>query len=494
MKRTVRVFTCLLALLMLVSMAVACEQKEPETGEKQTAATEGSVDASVTETEGEAIPEIEKKDYNDTVFLEVSGGLDYMWAEKRDQSVVTEAIYDRQVKIQDHIGVEIMGKLAEGDHEHYHEGFCNSQKTKDGSIDIFFAGSYMSVPLIIRSGYVRNLKNVSGLNLDAEYWNTAYMESIALKDRYYLGYNDFTIPKTYVISFNKELMEKYNDALDESIYDTVRGYRWTVDKMISLSRLVYIDRTGDGKTQDDTFGITGQQWMPFINFVQASDMQLVDMNESGDYVVSVYNDENREKTTTLIDKLKEMAGSDSAWFRYRIEPTPMIGLETGRTLMSLIMTTGLEDYLQYELSFGVLPYPMYDEYQKDVGYRSLNFDGYLTIPSYLRNEEMIVDTVELLAFWGEPVRIALFEKMLGKQVSDSPDDSAMLDIVWDGICSDFGLTYSHLVGALDNNLYMMPTLTNPKGSEQAASYIAGYTRGANNAIVKFMKAIDKLPE
>ena len=52
--------------------------------------------------------------------------------------------------------------------------------------------------------------------------------------------------------------------------------------------------------------------------------------------------------------------------------------------------------MDYDISFGVLPYPMWDEKQKDVGYRSLQWGGYLCIPSYTRNLNMIGDTIERL--------------------------------------------------------------------------------------------------
>jgi hypothetical protein len=262
--------------------------------------------------------------------------------------------------------------------------------------------------------------------------------------------------------------------------------------MISLVNLVYIDATGDGKTQDDTFGISGQQWIPFIPFYHGSNMKLVDQNEKGEYVVSTFTGVNKEKSATLVDKLKAMAESDSAWFKFRIEETPVVPLYSGRTLLFLSETGSLSNLLDYDVNFGVLPYLMYDENQKDVRYISLNYEGYIVFPSYTRNDTMIAESIEVLSFVSGNVHTAYYEKMLGKQVADAPDDARMLDIVWDNLCSDFGLTYSTITPGLDNNLYMMPWLTQANTSKSIASYVKGYEAGANKAIAKYMKMIDKL--
>ena len=122
----------------------------------------------------------------------------------------------------------------------------------------------------------------------------------------------------------------------------------------------------------------------------------------------------------------------------------------------------------------------------------MNKDTYITLPSYMRNEQMITESIELLSYYSSDVRMAVFDKWLGKQAADEPDDVKMLNIVWDNLYSDFGYTYSTIAYALDNNLYMLPTVTKAGSDKTATSYIASYTRAANNAITKFMKKIQSM--
>ena len=483
MKATLRILALLLSLATTASVLASCGGAD----ETETDGTTAAVVETVTETESAAIePDIAKTDYGEDLYLLCYKTTENFYAEERAGNVVTEALYDRQEKLREHLGVDLIASVAPGNHEEYHLAFTNSVKNKDGAVDLFISNAYMAVPGIIEQGYVRDLKTVQALNLDADYWNQDFMDSISILDHYYLGYGDFNIPTTYVFTFNKDMMDKYGDTLNESIYETVYNYRWTIDKMISLANLVYIDQTGDGKTEDDTFGISGQQWIPFIPFLHAANMKLVVQNEKGDYVVSTFTELNAEKNTALVSKLKALAESDCAWFKFRIEDTPVISITTGRTLMQLEETGALSRLLDYDVEFGVLPYPMYDENQKDVGYISLNYDGYIVFPSYTRNENMIAESLEVLSFHSGNVRTAVYEKLLGKQVANAPDDAKMLDIVWDGLCSDFGLTYSTITNYLDDNLYMIPWLTQAHTDKNIASYVKAYEVRANRAIEKYL--------
>lgn len=99
---------------------------------------------------------------------------------------------------------------------------------------------------------------------------------------------------------------------------------------------------------------------------------------------------------------------------------------------------------------------------------------------------MIAESLEVLSFHSGNVRTAVYEKLLGKQVANAPDDAKMLDIVWDNLCSDFGLTYSTITTYLDDNLYMIPWLTQAHSDKNIASYVKAYEIRANRAIEKYL--------
>ena len=478
---TKRILSALMILFTVLSSLSACNTVDETT--ESTTETE-----SVSVTEAAPAHSIEQKNYADTLYITIQtdNWFDLMWTEESKGDAMSQAVYDRQMKVKDHIGVDIVGtNVANG----YIDPFKNAVKNKDGSVDVLLPNPYLGVAGLISEGYLQDLRGFDELDLEADYWNLEYMEDLAVSDALYLGYSNYNLAKAHMILFNKEMMAQYRDSMDESIYNTVHGYRWTIDKMLSLTGMVYIDNTADGKTADDTFGITGNQWIPFLVFATSSNVKYVEQNQKGEFEVSVYNDLNKVKVSTLVDKLKTLAAADSSWFWYKNEDTTQIHLYEGRALMELVPTYRVVTYLNYDVDYGILPYPMLDEAQKDVGYLSLNWDGYICMPAYIEDRTMAAETMELLSYYSDDVRQTFYEKILGKQASDAPDDSKMLDLVWDGIVSDMGLTYMSVSTSLDSILYMLPQVTHVGSTHNLASFIGSHESTANKAISKYLKTL-----
>ncbi|MBQ8408521.1 MAG: hypothetical protein IJY39_06605 [Clostridia bacterium] len=499
MKKYNRIISFVLALVMLTSAFVACDSSTTEnTTDAETnqsvntnAGEATAVTESISETETEYFPDIAEKDYGATFHIYIQGDANkpyFHWVEESLGDALSESIYARQEKVYAHLGVEIVGSDA-GNFQTYTEAFKTSVKNKDDSIQLMLSHVHQGVEALITGNYLRDFKTIDQINLDSDYWNMNFMEGLSLNDHMYLGNSNFNILYTHVIAFNKVMMDQYGDALDSDVYSMVKNNQWTLDKMINLASTVYVDATANGKTEDDTFGITGVQWVPFIGFLHASGLNYISMNEAGTYEVSVYNELNQAKAADLVEKLSTMVASDYAWFRYRVESTPLVPLHSERTLMNLISTNDLPNLCDYEVEFGILPYPMYDEAQKDIGYRHLQWGGYLCVPSYSADPTMVGETLEMLSFFSEDVNITFYEKLLGKQVADVPLDRQMLDLVWGTICSEFGQAYTEASG---NWLYMLPELTWVNATQNLASYVNSKLSSSNKKISKFMKEVDRL--
>ena len=483
MKHYIKIISLLLSLCMIlssVSLLASCDDQTVSEGTTNTAESESE------SKKDDIHPEIEKKNYDEEFYLHILPDVNpvgYYWVQESKNDIMSDAIYARQEKVRQHIGVEIIG-TGTGNFSQYIEPFKTAVKNKDGSVDTLISHVYTGIDGLIGENYLTDFNDMPGVELDADYWNQRFMEDIALNDHMYLGFSDFNILYTHVITFNKDILDKYDDALDESLYDSVTNYRWTLDKMISLASLAYIDNGNDGKTVNDQFGITGYQNIGFAAFLQSSNINLVEQTVKGDYEVAVYNDVNREKTAALVDKIKGMVNADYSWFWN--DGTPTVPMTSNRTLFCITHTYSLPGYIEYDVNFGVLPYPMWDEAQKNVGYRSLQWGGYICIPSYLGNAEMVGETIELLSFYSGDVTDVFYQKLLGKQVADSPQDKQMLDIVWDSVCSDFGQTYFSVVDDT-NLLYLVTVLTRPNTTENLASFMAKVDRTSNKLFKQFLK-------
>ncbi len=491
MKKSFKILALLLALLMCVAAFAACGGEEETTAENpgETQGTETEAEVSLVP---ETHPDIAKKNYGAEFFINImqdSNQPKYHWVEKSEGDAMSESLYARQEKIHDYLGVEVVASEA-GAYQTYTDPIKTAIKNKDDSVHMLLTHIHSGINSLITGNYLKDLNKVDALNLDGDHWTQDILETLELNGKKYLGNSRFQVLYTNVITFNKTMMDQYEDAMGTTVYDLVDNYQWTLDQMISLADRVYIDTTADGKTEDDTFGITGVQWVPFIGFMQASNIFLVQPDESGAYMFSAYNELNQERTATLVEKLGAMVKSNSAWFKYRIEPTPEVKLQSGRALMSLLSTNDLPNLNNYDIKFGILPYPMFDEAQKDVGYRHLQWGGFTAIPSYTADPEMVGETVECLAYFSGDVNNTFYEKLLGKQAAESPVDRRMLELIWGTICADFGQAYSEAGSAL----YMLPELTNPNGTLELASYVKGRESSMNKGIKKFMTIVSKLKD
>lgn len=501
MTKHFKILALFLTLAMIFTSLVSCIQIQLEDDVELEENAGGNGDASGDEEVVEVFPSnIDQKDYGKEFYLSIlpdTNPMAYFWVEKSEGDAMSEAIYARQEKVYNYLGVEIVGSSA-GNHSTYVEPFKNAVEKRDGSVDCLLSHVQTGVGGFVQGMYLSDFTELPGVDLEADYWNADFMSALEIDGSRYLGFSDFNILYTYILAFNKEMMAQYAGNMEKTPYQMVEDYEWTLDEMLDLCKLVSKDATGDGKTADDTYGLTGEQWVPWIGFMQASNINLVEQDEKGEYVLAMMNEVNAEKTKLLTEKMKDISMSQYAFLEYPVggkwpENRQNVSLTTGRALMQLTSTYSLNGFLSYKIEFGVLPYPMFDISQKDVGYRSLQWGGYICVPSYVDNPLMVGETLDVLAFYSDDVTVTFYEKMLGKKIADVPEDAKMLDdFVWDNVCTDFGQTYSDYSGTL----YFFPrvTRTEEDGGQPLASYYASIEDSSTKKLSKFISDVIKNKE
>ena len=91
-------------------------------------------------------------------------------------------------------------------------------------------------------------------------------------------------------------------------------------------------------------------------------------------------------------------------------------------------------------------------------------------------------TLEMLSWASDNVKTTFYEKLLGKQVAEAPNDAKMLALVWSSVCTDFGQTFSDECGTL----YTLPQVTREESGEELVSFHSGIKKSGDKKLKQFI--------
>ena len=458
--RFVRLMSLILAFLMLLSLTTACAAGEETETEAATADN--------TETEGatEKQPSVQKKDYGTeftAFYCEDIFPIDYYLIEedrRKPGNDMDDRVYERMLNIKEHLGVEITA-VNGGGYLEYVAPIRTSVGAGDDAYQMVMTHVHWGVSGMFLDNLMKDFGDFDSLRLDADYWNGALMEDLAINGRMYCGYNDYMLANCNVVAFNKDMYAEYAAATGD-LYDHVRNKTWTMEKFIEVATLVSQDN-GDGKWDtEDTYGLATWAWAPLISFQLGCGIPIVQKDSEGEPYYSPMVD-NPDKIVALDEMIYNLMNQPSV-FKWGLGDVPQLHIRSGRVLCELMGTFTLVSTKEEEIKVGILPYPLWDSKQED--YVTMSWNGVMCVPTTVRNEDMVGDVLEMLAWYSEPVTTAFYETLLGSKVAEAPEDAEMLELIWRTQTADMGLIYCDTTVApgMDHILYAIPhhvTLNTP---------------------------------
>ena len=143
----------------------------------------------------------------------------------------------------------------------------------------------------------------------------------------------------------------------------------------------------------------------------------------------------------------------------------------------------------YTVEFGLIPYPKYDEAQKD--YISLDWGGLLSVPCTITNPELVGAAMELLAWESaNEVLPTYYDIVLTGKLSRDDDAVKMLDILFDTITYEIGGNYFGFSTGFTDLFYALPRLAIEKKSSDFSSFYEKLEKNSNKNIEKFYTALE----
>jgi len=374
--------------------------------------------------------------YGDNVKMYVPDG--------ENGDVVNDATYKRNRTVEERFNVKITaidsGATKEAEQR---TKLQNMILAGDESFDVALnIGKHLACQTIM--GHYLNLYDVEYLNFSKPWWSAQLVEDLTFMDTMFIGsnnlhYEEFAASKVYF--FNKKRAEDYKL---EDPYQLVFDGKWTIDKLVSMTKDVYEDVNGDGqKDKGDFYGM--------LTTISHNSWAVV-------FDIPVWEKEKDAlKCVALSDRMIEAFDIIHSWYydsqglytwkSYAAAKTEMRQMFIdGRGLFAFGFVGDSGTYYRdTEVDYGMLPYPKFDETQED--YRvffGANSSNMFAIPIFASDPSRTGLIIEALSAEGYKQLIPVYYEIALKDKYLRDDTSIkMLDLITDARTISFSYCYDN---------------------------------------------------
>ncbi len=399
----------------------------------------------------------------------------YYFSDELTGDAMLDAIYNRKTMVEETLDVKIT-QTSCGDINQVYKDVKNVVSAGDPVYSYALLHSITGVYDLASTGSLYNWDDLAYVDYTADWWNREQMDVLKLGQFTYFGVSDYMIPNPYVIYFNKDMVTDYSLT---NPYEMVYDGTWTVDAFLEMCESVVLDVNGDGTmNEEDQYGVGAIDNSVYISFMVGSDQMITQKGDDGRIKLAL----NTDKTVTLVEKFAGLKNGGA------IFPNNNFDFNKGLTLFYCSSASWASSMREYDVDFGIVPYPKFDESQTN--YRSQNWAGLCCIPASIDNPDFVGAVSELLAFEStNTVLPAYYDVLLTGKLTRDEDSKNMLDIAFDTICYEIGGNYFGFSGGFQNLFYTIPNLALAKGSTDFASWYAKEETAANTTIEKFYEAL-----
>lgn len=337
-----------------------------------------------------------------------------------------------------------------------------------------------------------DLSALPHLDLSQPYWWLNAMDNVSLTGdsyRYLIG--DFMLLnylRTGAFFYNKNLYESLYRNPDELYTDVLDG-TWTCDRMLTLAQGAYTDANGNGITDEEdivgyAIGSTYEEQMS--QFAEGFDLQTYIRGEDG----SITLDMGNEHIFDVSRRLYEIVHQSCALIVEKNLAAAGTQFNEGNVLFlpgrfDRVVAAG---FREMEDDYGILPYPKYDENQKDYVSLCHNSSASACVLNSQPTERYGIIGATLEALGSETYRSVtdiFLETALKTKYSRDSASGQVIDIIVGSIRKDLVHEYSSYTANIFNTL-----VKNAPAAEGV--YISAYTKTSTAAQASLDKTIENL--
>lgn len=444
------IFLALLSIVMIFSL-VACK-KTADQGEGDTTAAQETTQASGEQPEGP----VYKYDANGYVMDNLPDDLDFedeefnilMWKEwvrydfvANEKDPVTdwaEELIERQYFVEDRLNVSINISTEAGNWDHRKEFLSKveaDQLNPTSSYDLI--GCYgPTMALLTVNGYISNLNETKYVDSSMPWWNAQQVESATINDNLYFVTGDIT-PSTVVtmscVLGNESLLNQYGHT---NLYDLVYNGDWTLSNLMEIAL--------DNTNAEDIYGMTILQSRGTA-FVHGAGLFYVERNDSGRYQLG--EEIVGQKAHNLWGTLQNLFNRENVI--HSVEYIANDEFVKGKAFFLAGNVGSIAHVKDADFDFIVLPMPKYDKAQTNYYSVTDAWNTMYGIPQKVENSDMSSAVLEALASYAHRALMpVVFEQCFTTQFVADPEDSAMVQMIYDCLVYDPAHLYNEAFGTM----------------------------------------------
>ena len=464
MKLFVRMLCLLIACLTVLALVVACDGD----GDKNTVKYKDNTKDRNGRLK-DSLPDMDDDPSNDLNYEGEIINLMY-WAEVErpefEQEEITgdnvrDAIYDRNVNVEDRLNVDLnfipVYAAYHGAREPFlkHIDAIYNAGTQDYDIIATYARTEGTLSV---QGFLQNLSTIkdSYIDLEKPWWPAQLLDTVTFgNNSYYFLSGDMStnvLQMMHLMFINKTMFEELEIELP---YEAVRKGEWTVDKLIEVTSDRYVDVDGNNMVSTgDTFGFCALHYV-CDSFYPGSNLRYIVEDETD--MLKLSPDYGSAKTVKLINKLGQWAATDSIWITHSYSNTEEEQNATRKLFAKEQALVWMEhacfaesSLLDVDFDYGLVPNPKYDTKQKNyytgMGNPFSLYGVYIDFDERGNREETLkMFTAVLECYASEAYRLTtpeIFEVNMQLKYSEGQDETDMFEYVRSGIVFDLGKIFS----------------------------------------------------
>lgn len=384
---------------------------------------------------------------------------DEFYSDASDGEVVNDALYDSIRSVEERLNVSVEAILRPGHYTDVRQGYMDHIKSSvlagDDTYDFVDLMTGNS-PVMMQDGIFADLTENRYIDLSKPYYMGGLVDKCAIDGKLFFTSGDASLGYlkcAFCMYFNQRIGEEHDIG---DLYALVDSGKWTLDKLIEITAVASRDINGDGKfDENDRLGFVvhdnNHPWG-----LLGSTGSVMYSKSAGDEWTFTYGSERDADVCSKIYKL--FFTTQGGWFpditnghpahleQYNGITSKFVSGET------FIMTAEVDDSVNQlrdmKDDYGILPYPKYDETQKDYISISRSTHNAFSMPVTCSDKDMAGAVLEALSSSNhEKVLPAYYETALKKKYSRDDDSARMYDLITSGLSVDFGYVYNNAIGS-----------------------------------------------